>query len=295
MPPHEPTARPRARAASSNGLVALALALAAACSGTDVGYPRYIVIERGAGGSDAAGAEPDPNPLGGGGSSDGNGGSGAFPSTGGDAPANGGTTTTGGTSGGSEMAGGKSGAAGSAMAGASARGGAGGSGTGGSGGTGDAGSATTGGTGTGGSAGSGGSGAGGTSTAAFAWPDAYDPTAAPAPADGHHNAGATCLLSSCHGTKVPFLFGGTVYRADGTTAAAGVEVGLTDGSVTLTAYSAANGNIWLLASAGAIDWTRAIIALRNANGEVAKPADAPRDASCNASGCHASTNRMLEP
>ena len=103
------------------------------------------------------------------------------------------------------------------------------------------------------------------------------------------------MLSSCHGTKVPFTFGGTVYRADGTTGAAHVQVGISDGTLVLTTYTADNGNLWLPASVGSIDWTTAVVALRNASGEVVKPATAPRDTSCNGSGCHSSTMRLLEP
>ena len=103
------------------------------------------------------------------------------------------------------------------------------------------------------------------------------------------------MISACHGTKVPFAFGGTVYKADGTTAAANVEVGISDGVLTLTTYTGANGNIWLPASAGAINWPNAVISLRNKNGERVKPATAPRGSTCNGAGCHGSTMRVLEP
>jgi hypothetical protein len=63
----------------------------------------------------------------------------------------------------------------------------------------------------------------------------------------------------------------------------------------LTTYTAENGNIWLPSGAGTINWANAVIALRNASGEVVKPASAPRDAACNGSGCHNSSNRLLEP
>lgn len=131
--------------------------------------------------------------------------------------------------------------------------------------------------------------------ATFPWPAAFDPTSAPAPADGHHNAGASCMSSVCHGSKVPFAYGGTVYQADGTTGAGNVEVGIYDGVLTLTAYSAANGNIWLASSAGTVDWSKAIIAIRSAKGENLKPAAAPRGSACNSTGCHASTMRLIAP
>ena len=131
--------------------------------------------------------------------------------------------------------------------------------------------------------------------ATFEWPDAYDASAVPAPATGQHNAGASCMSSSCHGSKVPFVFGGTVYQADGVTGAPHVEVAISDGTLTLTAYSAENGNIWLPSSAGALDVSTAQIAIRNAKGERVKPASAGRGTACNAGGCHAATMRLLEP
>lgn len=103
------------------------------------------------------------------------------------------------------------------------------------------------------------------------------------------------MSSSCHGTKVPFVFGGTVYQADGTTPAPGVEVALSDGTTTLTAYSATNGNIWLPSSAGILDVASAQIAIRSAGGERIKPMSAGRGAACNASGCHAAAMRITAP
>ena len=238
--------RAKLAAASRQSVVPLVASLAA-CSGTDVGYPRVSEWEAVA----SAGATSS-------------GGSG-MPGTDGVAGA---ASVTSGTSGSS------AGAQGS---------------------TSRAGAAATAGTGNveGGSPGgvSGGSG----SLATFPWPAAFDAASAPTPADGHHNPGASCMSSVCHGTKVPFVFGGTVYRVDGSTGAGNVEIGIYDGVLTLTAYSAANGNIWLASSAGPLDWTKAIIAIRNGNGERVKPASAPRGSACNGTGCHGSTMRLLAP
>ena len=137
--------------------------------------------------------------------------------------------------------------------------------------------------------------AGSGAIATFSWPGAFDPAGAPTPADGHHNVGASCMSSSCHGTKVPFAYGGTVYQADGKTGAANIQIGISDGALTLTTYSATNGNIWLPSSAGTIDWSKAVIAIRSANGERLKPASAPRAAACNGTGCHSSTMRLVAP
>lgn len=132
-------------------------------------------------------------------------------------------------------------------------------------------------------------------TTPFSWPGAYDAAAAPMPSDGQHNPGTSCMSSTCHGTKVPFAFGGTVYKADGVTGAPNVEVGISDGVLTVTAHSASNGNIWLPSSVGALNFGSAQIVIRNANGERVKAAAAPRGAACNGSGCHNASLRLLEP
>lgn len=133
------------------------------------------------------------------------------------------------------------------------------------------------------------------STTPFVWPGSYDPAARPTPSDGRHNAGAGCMSSTCHGSKVPFAFGGTVYKSDGVTGAPNVEVGISDGTLTVTAYSGSNGNIWLPSSVGALDFGSAQIVIRNATGERVKPATAPRGSACNGSGCHGASARLLEP
>lgn len=147
---------------------------------------------------------------------------------------------------------------------------------------------------TGGASGSGAVG-GNVPTTPFTWPAAYDAAAAPMPADGRHNPGTNCMSSACHGMKVPFVFGGTVYQADGMTGAANVEVGISDGTLSLTAYSASNGNIWLPSSAGAINYSVAQIAIRSANGERLKGPTVGRGASCNGGGCHNASLRLIEP
>ena len=64
-----------------------------------------------------------------------------------------------------------------------------------------------------------------------------------------------------------FAFGGTIYEDDGTTGAANVEVGVLAGDQTYTAYTATNGNFWLEAATNSIDWTGAVVVVRNGNGE----------------------------
>lgn len=143
------------------------------------------------------------------------------------------------------------------------------------------------------------SGAGTSSTAGspvaapFRWPGPFEPSATVG--DGHHNPGTGCMSSSCHGGKVPFSFGGTIYQADGKTAAPNVQVGISDGVLTVTAYSASNGNIWLPSSSGQLDFANAQIAIRSAKGERTKPATAGRGAACNGGGCHGSAMRLIGP
>jgi hypothetical protein len=129
--------------------------------------------------------------------------------------------------------------------------------------------------------------------APFRWPGPFEPSATAG--DGHHNAGTGCMSASCHGGKVPFLFGGTIYRADGKTSAPNVQVGISDGVLTVTAYSASNGNIWLPSSAGQVDFANAQIAIRSESGERTKPPTAGRGAACNGGGCHGATMRLIEP
>ena len=254
----------------ARGLTLAALGPAMGCSGTDVGYPRYILVE-------GSQQEPVAGTLGvsGDGTPSGNGG----------APGAG----SGGTRSGAAGRSSSTGASGSGGAESGADTGGNPSVAGGAGGVplGNAGSAA------------GGDGAGqatgGVTTERFTWPGVFDPAGAPTPATGQHNPGSSCMLSSCHGTKVPFVFGGTVYQADGTTAAQHVEVGVADAALTLTAYTASNGNIWLPSSAGAIDWANAVISVRSVTGEVVKPASSPRGSSCNGSGCHNTAMRLKEP
>lgn len=133
----------------------------------------------------------------------------------------------------------------------------------------------------------------GSSTTPFPWPSPFEPSATVG--DGHHNPGTGCMSTSCHGGKVPFLFGGTVYQADGKTGAPDVEVGISDGVLTVTAHSASNGNIWLPSSAGQLDFPNAQIALRSAKGERTKPTTVGRGAACNGGGCHGAALRLIEP
>jgi hypothetical protein len=117
----------------------------------------------------------------------------------------------------------------------------------------------------------------------------YSATGLPNPSNGNHNQGLNCI--QCHvsgsssGAPV-WLFGGTVYKANGTTPAPNVQVGINDGTNLYTTYSATNGNIWLPAS-GTINWTNAQVRIRNSNGELTMAGATPAS-TCNL--CHNSTS-----
>jgi hypothetical protein len=119
------------------------------------------------------------------------------------------------------------------------------------------------------------------------WPDAYNPSVEPIPPDGHHNAGAVCL--DCHDTKRVWLYGGTVYTADGRPAR--VEVGISDGRKFFSAYSGTNGNIWMDRNGASLNWDTAEIRIRNANGE--RIMHGVGHGNCNF--CHPSNHRILAP
>jgi len=96
----------------------------------------------------------------------------------------------------------------------------------------------------------------------------------------------------CHATgPFTFDFGGTVYESDGTTPAANVQVGVRDANGLRTAYSASNGNFWVVDIGTPMDWGTAEVRVRNESGEVTKPNAAA--AGCN--GCHTGSEALLEP
>lgn len=217
-------------------------------------------------------------------------GTGATASTTGGATSGGATSTAqGGATGGRAMAGSTSG--GATTGGTVSRGGAATGGV-------AVGGASKGGAAAGGVATGGGVGVGGATTGGgFAWPGTYNPSGTASDPTGKHNAGTNCMSSACHASTQAsraFAFGGTVYQPGGTTPAANVQIAITSGATTVTTYSATNGNFWLpLASAASINWTGATVHLRNAKGEVAKPAGTSASAACNS--CHGSTLRIVGP
>ena len=131
------------------------------------------------------------------------------------------------------------------------------------------------------------------------WPSAYDPTGAPSTNESAYHiasptTGQSCL--ACH--NVPgnaattnLVFGGTVYRADGTTPAGNVQVGVVDGTKKYFVYSAANGQYWAEGT-DTLTWSTADdIRIRDANGEKATKTTDGRGADCDS--CHGVTGAVL--
>jgi hypothetical protein len=131
---------------------------------------------------------------------------------------------------------------------------------------------------------------------AMFWPGGYDPSGLPTPIDGNHNAGNDCMTCHVTGSDASsrvYLFAGTVYEADQSTGASNVQVGVSDGTNQYFAYSATNGNFWVLGDPATIDWANAEVKIRNASGELTMPGNYTPLQNCN--GCHADSDALIEP
>lgn len=129
--------------------------------------------------------------------------------------------------------------------------------------------------------------------AAGYWPDAYNPSGAPATyptpqyhyeEDGHPGA----CLAGCHepggeSKTLTIGWGGVVYQADGKTRAANVQVGVVSGAHKSFVYSRSDGLYWS-EDRSAVDWNTADIRIRSANGEKPKLSSDERGADCDT--CH---------
>jgi hypothetical protein len=80
------------------------------------------------------------------------------------------------------------------------------------------------------------------------------------------------------------VFGGTVYKADGTTGSPNVEVGVSDGTKKFFVHTDPHGYYWQVGT-DTVNWTSADIRTRTANGESIKKATDDRNADCDS--CHA--------
>jgi hypothetical protein len=138
-----------------------------------------------------------------------------------------------------------------------------------------------------------GSGTAGQAGAAAFFPNPYNPNTQGDPGADHH-VGDNCFNAACHdGTnnEAPkWLFGGTVFKADKTTGAAHVEVGVKDPGGFYSTYTANNGNFFV-DSAATINWASAEIRIRNANGE--RKMNSQANNGCNV--CHTGAMVIVEP
>jgi len=126
------------------------------------------------------------------------------------------------------------------------------------------------------------------------WPSAFSSTGtASTPYHTTTPAGNVSCLT-CHGpastpalaTTTKLVFGGTVYKADGTTGAPNVQVGVSDGTKKFYVYTAPNGYYWQEGT-DTVNWPSADIRTRTANGESIKKTTDARNADCDS--CHSGT------
>jgi hypothetical protein len=131
------------------------------------------------------------------------------------------------------------------------------------------------------------------------WPAAYSMSGLPTPSNGYHTTPQS-KCNMCHSASgvasglstSQFVFGGTVFQADGTTPAANVQVGVSDGTNKYFVYSATNGMYWAIGTA-TINWALTDIRTRNEKGEHKKLAATGRSADCDS--CHIGAQLLKEP
>jgi hypothetical protein len=131
-----------------------------------------------------------------------------------------------------------------------------------------------------------------TSTAAFNWgTNTYNPSGGSSISYQTHEVGTACL-ASCHSHR--FTTGGTIYQANGTTAAANVEIGVIVNGTLYTTYSGSGGNFYLTIS-GTVDWSTAQVAIRTSTGTAVHPTTTGMSGNCGSANCHTSSNRIVVP
>jgi hypothetical protein len=123
------------------------------------------------------------------------------------------------------------------------------------------------------------------------WPSAFSSTGtASTPYHTTTPAGSvpcmTCHSATSTVSTVKIVFGGTVYKADGTTGAPNVQVGVSDGTKKFFVYTASNGYYWQEGT-DTVNWASADIRTRTANGESIKKSTDARNADCDS--CHSAT------
>jgi hypothetical protein len=102
----------------------------------------------------------------------------------------------------------------------------------------------------------------------------------------------TCHSASSTQSSFKIAFGGIVYKADRTTPAPNVEVGVSDGTHKYFVYSASNGYFWAKGSDD-VKWATADIRVRTAKGESVKADADGRSADCHS--CHVGADLLIAP
>lgn len=128
------------------------------------------------------------------------------------------------------------------------------------------------------------------------WPSAFVPGVLPEPSNGRGNHGGSAACGSCHkpggsASSSAWAMGGIVYAdISSTTPVASAEIGIKDGERFFQARSASNGYFWLPAVANPIDWNRAEIRIRTAQGDLKMMSPA---GSGDCQTCHTAGNRIF--
>jgi hypothetical protein len=132
-------------------------------------------------------------------------------------------------------------------------------------------------------------GAGGNATG-FDWgPTNFDPDGGLNVTDPAALDGGSCF-PACLNNGI--AVGGTVYQANGTDPAPNVQIGIWLNGTLFTSYSGSDGNFFMN-FLGAVDWSNAVVAVRDANSTKKMPANP--NVSGNCSHCHNSTQRIVVP
>jgi hypothetical protein len=126
--------------------------------------------------------------------------------------------------------------------------------------------------------------------AGFDWgPSKFDKNGGSSVTYQDHYNGEPCF-ATCHVHGIALA--GTAYQANGTDPAANVEIGVWLEGTLLTSYTGSVGNFFTN-SLSALDWTKAVIAVRSGNGTREMPANTKASGNCNL--CHEGSHRITAP
>jgi len=126
--------------------------------------------------------------------------------------------------------------------------------------------------------------------AGFDWgATAYDQTGGSSVTHQDHFNGNACF-ASCHAHDM--TIGGTVYQANCTSPASGVQIGVLSAGTLFATYAGTKGNFFTTLP-GNVDWTNADIAVRSARGTRSMSANPNATGDCNK--CHDRNHRIVAP